>query len=127
MKVQTMKLLLNVHEMYFIVEDCSDGSNDSDYDSDSYGEEESKGDNVLEDVDPSTVTVNVLATFEKYFLGYEGGRKKAKKVAIQCRNTDMTSFDNIFYINLLREKWLTWASTTGRGRVLGRGHLPGTS
>ena len=48
-----------------MVEDCSDDSDDSGYDSDiyTYEEEESDGDNVLENLDPSTATANVIPTW----------------------------------------------------------------
>ena len=44
----------------------------------------------------------------------------------KCADPDMSSFDNLFNVELLRDKWLTWEHAPGRGKLSGRGHLPGT-
>ena len=44
----------------------------------------------------------------------------------KCADPDMNSFDNLFNVELLRDKWLTWEHAPGRGKLSGRGHLPGT-
>ena len=44
----------------------------------------------------------------------------------KCVNPAMDSFDNLLDVTLLQEKWLNWATAPGRGKVTGKGHLPGT-
>ena len=80
-------------------------------------------------------TGSVLEAFMRYLVNFEGGKKSRKatlqccnqvKAMLKCVDPDMNSFDNLFNVELLRDKWLTWAHAPGRGKLSGRGHLPGT-
>ena len=101
-------------------EDCSD-------------DDTTENENTDIDEPPCSVKL-VFDAYVKYLTSFRGGNKLQipalqnkyqVETMLACVCPDSSSLDNLFSIELLHDKWLSWANEAGRGKN-GTGHKPGT-